>query len=277
MCSAATTVGQLGLDDRRWRHSSAFGQRVPPSKDGRRSTPCRVRSPRAGKGRHCRARRRPSMMPGVCPNRVSAGGAGAGMRPWIGRRWMRRLGHGAAATPLRAPRIRPSCLGLALFVFDDAQTRDPCPARPFAHLDEKRFDVRGGAADDRLDRAVAAVAHPTGNAEPQRPATGKLAIAHALDPPFDEHVADERRFLISCSATPDAALSNQRPAVNVLVDTQKQVSQFPVRHCERSEAIQGPQYDRLGCWRRTCCGPWIASSQGLLAMTDGSRLTRSIR
>ena len=35
-----------------------------------------------------------------------------------------------------------------------------------------------------------------------------------------------------------------------LGDTQKQVSQFPFRHCERSEAIQGPQYDRLGCWRR---------------------------
>ena len=31
-------------------------------------------------------------------------------------------------------------------------------------------------------------------------------------------------------------------------DAQKQMSQFPVRHCERSEAIQGPQYDRLGCW-----------------------------
>src|SRR3984885_4489077 len=54
-------------------------------------------------------------------------------------------------------------------------------------------------------------------------------------------------------------------------DTQKQVSQFPVRHCERSEAIQGPQYDRLGCWRRACCGPWIASSQGLLAMTSKLR------
>jgi len=40
---------------------------------------------------------------------------------------------------------------------------------------------------------------------------------------------------------------------------------------------QGPQHDRLGCWRRACCGPWIASSQGLLAMTDGSPLTRSIR
>ena len=23
---------------------------------------------------------------------------------------------------------------------------------------------------------------------------------------------------------------------------------------------QGPQYDRLGCWRPACCGPWIASS-----------------
>ena len=39
---------------------------------------------------------------------------------------------------------------------------------------------------------------------------------------------------------------------------------------------QGPQHDRLGCWRRACCGPWIASSQGLLAMTDGSPLTRSL-
>src|ERR1700677_1737727 len=36
---------------------------------------------------------------------------------------------------------------------------------------------------------------------------------------------------------------------------------------------QGPQHDRLGCWRRArCCGPWIASSQGLLAMTDGAPL-----
>src|SRR6202042_3430041 len=56
---------------------------------------------------------------------------------------------------------------------------------------------------------------------------------------------------------------------------------IPVRHCDRElawrEAIQGPQYDRLGCWRRACCGPWIASSQGLLAMTDGSPLTRSLR
>jgi hypothetical protein len=60
-------------------------------------------------------------------------------------------------------------------------------------------------------------------------------------------------------------------------DTQKQASQFPVRHCERSEAIQGPQYDRLDCCRPACCCPWIASSQGLLAMTDGSPLTRSLR
>src|ERR1700740_2352726 len=70
-------------------------------------------------------------------------------------------------------------------------------------------------------------------------------------------------------------LARTCPAFMGVGDTQKQVSQFPVRHCERSEAIQGPQYDRLGCWRRACCGPWIASSQGLLAMTDGSALTRS--
>src|SRR5271154_3916272 len=66
-------------------------------------------------------------------------------------------------------------------------------------------------------------------------------------------------------------------AAAALGDTQKQVSQFPVRHCERSEAIQGPQHDRLDCCRPACCGPWIASSQGLLAMTDGSPLTRSLR
>ena len=36
---------------------------------------------------------------------------------------------------------------------------------------------------------------------------------------------------------------------------------------------QAPQCDRLGHWRRACFGPWIASSQGLLAMTDGSPLT----
>src|ERR1700731_997516 len=40
MCGAATTVGQLGLDDRRWRQPELdLGQRVPPSKDGCRSTP----------------------------------------------------------------------------------------------------------------------------------------------------------------------------------------------------------------------------------------------
>ena len=39
-------------------------------------------------------------------------------------------------------------------------------------------------------------------------------------------------------------------------DTQKQVSQSPVRHCERSEAIQGPQYGPSGLLRAcTCCGP----------------------
>src|ERR1700733_12281564 len=66
------------------------------------------------------------------------------------------------------------------------------------------------------------------------------------------------------------ASAAKRPGVSKcgLGDTQK-VSQFPIRHCKRSEAIQGPQYDRLGCLRRACCGPWIASSQGLLAMTDG--------
>ena len=61
-----------------------------------------------------------------------------------------------------------------------------------------------------------------------------------------------------------------------LGDTQKQVSQFPVRHCERSEAIQGPQYDRLVAGAAHVVAPGIASSQGLLAMTDGSPLTRSI-
>src|ERR1700677_1317570 len=30
-----------------------------------------------------------------------------------------------------------------------------------------------------------------------------------------------------------------------------------IRHCERSEATQGPQYDRLVCWRRACSGPWV--------------------
>ena len=60
-------------------------------------------------------------------------------------------------------------------------------------------------------------------------------------------------------------------------DTQKQVTNSPSVIATRSEAIQGPQYDRLDCCRRACRGPWIASSQGLLAMTDGSPLTRSLR
>jgi hypothetical protein len=37
-------------------------------------------------------------------------------------------------------------------------------------------------------------------------------------------------------------------------------SAVPRRHCERSEAIQEPRKD-------SACGPWIASSQALLAMT----------
>jgi len=47
-----------------------------------------------------------------------------------------------------------------------------------------------------------------------------------------------------------------------LGDTKKQVSQFPVRHCERSEAIQGPQYDRLGCWRRDVVAPGLLRRKG---------------
>ena len=34
----------------------------------------------------------------------------------------------------------------------------------------------------------------------------------------------------------------------------------PSLRAKRSKS-QGLQYDRLGCWRRACCGPWIASSQ----------------
>ena len=40
---------------------------------------------------------------------------------------------------------------------------------------------------------------------------------------------------------------------------------------------QGPRYDRQGWWRRACCGPWVASSQGLLAMTAGVSLVQSIQ
>jgi hypothetical protein len=49
--------------------------------------------------------------------------------------------------------------------------------------------------------------------------------------------------------------------------TPRNASQLRPRHCERSEAIERPHI----------VGPRIASSQGLLAMTDGASLTRSIR
>src|ERR1700689_1730282 len=62
----------------------------------------------------------------------------------------------------------------------------------------------------------------------------------------------------------------QGNVASTLGDTQKQVSQFPVRHCERSEAIQGPQYDRLDCCRPACCGPWIAHMGILASMVDFS-------
>ena len=77
------------------------------------------------------------------------------------------------------------------------------------------------------------------------------------------------------------ALSTSRRTVARLRRHAETSEPFPVRHCDRElawrEAIQGPQYDRWDCWRRACCGSWIASSQGLLAMTDGSPLTRSLR
>ncbi len=40
------------------------------------------------------------------------------------------------------------------------------------------------------------------------------------------------------------------------------------RHCEQSEAIQGPRCRGLSVLAPCCC-PWIASSQELLAMTGG--------
>ena len=49
-----------------------------------------------------------------------------------------------------------------------------------------------------------------------------------------------------------------------------------VRHCE-PKLRSSCGTNRLVAGARACCGPWIASSQGLLAMTDGSPLTRSIR
>ena len=76
-------------------------------------------------------------------------------------------------------------------------------------------------------------------------------------------------------------VASEQPSYLTLGDTQKTSEPIPCPSLRPRARVAGsnqePQYDRLGCWRPACCGPWMASSQGLLAMTDGSPLTRSLR
>jgi hypothetical protein len=71
--------------------------------------------------------------------------------------------------------------------FGHAHLADRGCTRPCTHLGDKRFDGLARAADQRLDRAVGTVAHPAGDAEPQRRAAAEFAIADALDDAADQN------------------------------------------------------------------------------------------
>ena len=103
------------------------------------------------------------------------------------RRVLARVSRYAVGRMMNAPVV----VAMRLVVLDHAQAVDRREAWPLAHLGDKRLDSRGRAADQRLDRAVGPVAHPAGDAEPQRRAAGELAIADALDVAFDHDAADD--------------------------------------------------------------------------------------
>ncbi len=52
---------------------------------------------------------------------------------------------------------------------------------------DHRVDLGGIACENRLDRAVGLVAHPSAEAEPSRSAHGPAPIPDALDPALDAH------------------------------------------------------------------------------------------
>jgi hypothetical protein len=71
---------------------------------------------------------------------------------------------------------------------------------------------------------------------------------------------------------PDGETSNWRAVCGKTASTVRREGRR-----KPSYPYQGPQHDRLGYGRRACCGPWIASSQGLLAMTVGASRVQSIQ
>ena len=59
------------------------------------------------------------------------------------------------------------------------------PGRAAARPGGERVERLGGPLRERFDAAVAAVAHPAGDAEPRGFALQRIAVADALDQPDD--------------------------------------------------------------------------------------------
>jgi hypothetical protein len=85
---------------------------------------------------------------------------------------------------------RAAVAATGLVALDHAQAFDLREAWPASHLGDKSFDGPGRATDQCLDRAIGSVAHPAGDAEPQRRAARELAIADSLDVTFDDDATD---------------------------------------------------------------------------------------
>ena len=87
-----------------------------------------------------------------------------------------------------------------------ARSRSPCRHRERGPLRISAISAStavGRAADQRLDRAVGPVAHPAGDAQPQRRAAGELAIADALDARRrPRHAGQWRQFRSRCVISP---------------------------------------------------------------------------
>ncbi len=78
---------------------------------------------------------------------------------------------------------------------NDAEVEHMRAERPAPELGERSLDPVGRPGDQHLDRPVATVAHPAGDAETQRDPAREVAVADALDVALDDDAPDQQRLL----------------------------------------------------------------------------------
>ena len=71
------------------------------------------------------------------------------------------------------------------------QSFDNREPRTSPHFGDQRFDARGRASNQRLDRAIGSVAHPAGDVSLSAARRSELTIPHPLYGAFDHEATDE--------------------------------------------------------------------------------------